>query len=363
MKVALVYDRVNKWGGAERVLLALHKLFPAAPLYTSVYNPKTAPWAEIFDIRTSFLQHFPFAVSNHEWYVLLMPIAFESFSFDAYDLVVSVTSEAAKGIITKSHTLHLCYCLTPTRYLWSGYRDYFNSDILRFIAKPAISYLRKWDQIAAKRPDGYIAISKEVQMRINKYYGRESSVVYPPVSIGQKAISDKQKAGEESYFLIVSRLVPYKRINVAVEACNTLGLPLKIIGGGSEEARLRSLAGPTVEFLGNLTDSELVGYYKSCKALIFPGVEDFGLTIAEAQSFGKPVIAYKAGGALEIIQEGKTGAFFYPQTAQDLQSVLTRFDESMFKEQDCKNRADIFSMDRFESQLTLEINKKISKQA
>jgi len=188
MKVALVYDRLNKWGGAERVLLTLHKMFPEAPLYTSVYDKKKTPWALRFNsgqakIKTSFLQRFPFA-THHELFAILMPIAFESFTFDEFDLVISVTSEAAKGIITKPHTKHICYCLTPTRYLWSGYEDYFKNDLLRFFSRPAVVYLRFWDKIAAQRPDKFIAISKEVQGRIKKYYGRESEVVYPPLMFG-----------------------------------------------------------------------------------------------------------------------------------------------------------------------------------
>src|SRR5579871_710578 len=174
MKVALVYDRVNKWGGAERVLLALHELFPDAPLYTSVYFKKKATWAQTFSVVTSFLQKFPFAPSLHEAYALLMPVAFESFSFDGFDLVISVTSESAKGIITKPETLHVCYCLTPTRYLWSGYREYFRSAFARFVSSLPLSYLTTWDTIAKERPDVYIAISNEVKKRIKKYYGKDA---------------------------------------------------------------------------------------------------------------------------------------------------------------------------------------------
>ena len=196
MKVALVYDRLNKWGGAERVLLALHKLFPQAPLYTSVYDSQKASWAKVFDVRTSFLQNFPFAM-YHELYAPLMPLVFESFNFDEFDLVISVTSEAAKGIITKPKTKHICYNLTPTRYLWSGYSEYFKNPIFRFLSLPVIVYLKFWDKIAAQRPDKYIAISKEVQSRISKYYGRESVVVYPPVeSIKYQVLSSKYEEKE-----------------------------------------------------------------------------------------------------------------------------------------------------------------------
>ncbi|QQG40440.1 MAG: glycosyltransferase [Candidatus Levyibacteriota bacterium] len=342
MKVALVYDRVNKWGGAERVLLTLHEMFPDAPLYTSVYDSKKAPWADIFDIRTSFLQKLPISF-HHEYYPFLMPLAFEGFSFDDYDLVISVTSEAAKGIITKPHTLHICYCLTPTRYLWSGYENYFRNPLFQILSYPSVSYLRAWDLVAAKRPDAYIAISKEVQNRIKKYYDRESEVIYPPVEIP----NTKYQIPNTGFFLVVSRLVSYKRIDIAIEACNRLRLPLKIVGVGSEEKRLKRIAGSTIEFLGNLTDNELVRYYKACLALIFPGNEDFGIVMGEASLFSKPVIAFKGGGALEIIREGKTGAFFYPQTAQALTDCLMIFKSKSFKDEIIKDCAVRFGKDRF----------------
>lgn len=324
MKVALVYDRVNKWGGAERVLLALHELFPDAPLYTSVHNPKKASWAKVFAIRSSFLQKFPLASSMHEAYPYVMPFVFESFSFDAYDLVISVTSEAAKGILTKPHTKHICYCLTPTRYLWSGYGDYFSNPIFRLLSRPVVSYLRYWDKKAAQRPDVYLAISEEVKKRIAEYYGQDATVLYPPITLSsrEKLAPHQEK---EPYFLIVSRLVPYKHIELAIKACNALKVPLKIIGSGSQESMLRQIAGPTIELLGNLTDTQVIRYYSGSYALIFPGKEDFGLTVLESQKFGKPVIAYRGGGALETIVDGKTGTFFFPQTEKALEKTLRRF--------------------------------------
>lgn len=388
MRVALVYDRVNKWGGAERVLLALHKLFPDAPLYTSVYNKERAKWAEVFNIKTSFLQQFPCASSSHEVYASLMPMAFESFTFDDYDLVISVTSEAAKGIITKPQTLHLCYCLTPTRYLWSGYGEYFKNKTFRLLSKPVVSYLRTWDKIAAQRPDAYISISKEVQGRIKKYYGRESELIYPPIDIGAEvahknflvAHAKKQESKsrdfdpanshsenfvssprQQKYFLIVSRLVPYKRIDLAIDACNRLQLPLKIVGTGGEEKRLKSMAGPTVEFLGNLTDSELVGYYKNCHSLIFPAHEDLGLAILEAQSFGKPVIAFRGGGALETVIEGKTGVFFHTQRTDSLIEVLEKFNITHYDPEDCMKQAEKFTMDKFITQFKTSVSESVKK--
>ena len=356
-RVAIVYDRVNKWGGAERVLLSLNKIFPDAHLYTSVLNLKKAPWAKNFKkIETSFLQNFPFASSFHEGYATLMPIAFESFSFDEYDLVISITSEAAKGIITKPKTLHICYCLTPTRYLWSGYEDYFKNPYLRFLSKPAVSYLRTWDKMGAQRPDAFIAISKEVQKRIKKYYGRDSTVIYPPLTLEDTKILRYKDTKREKlpnikgYFLVVSRLVPYKKVDIAIAACNELGLPLKIVGTGSQERFLKSIAGPTIEFLGELTDENLNNYYKNCRGLIFPGKEDFGLVMAEAQGFGKPVIAFGGGGALEIIEEGKTGEFFEKQTPDSLKRVLVKFNGSRYNIKYCIDNAQRFSFENFKKE-------------
>lgn len=349
MKVALVYDRINKWGGAERVLLALHELFPDAPLFTSVYNPKTAPWANVFDVKTSFLQHIPFIRSRHQLVPFLMPLAFESFSFDEYDLVISVTSEAAKGIITKPHTRHICICLTPTRYLWSGYTQYFTNPILKFLATPLVWYLRTWDRIAAQRPDKIIAISKEVKKRIEKYYQRDSRVVYPPLMLSAGR-SGSQK-GE--YFLVVSRLsrfTSYKRVDIAIEATTKLGIPLKIIGEGDIEY-YKKLAGPTVEFVGKVSDEELLSYYSQAHALIFPGLEDFGLVMLEAQAMGKPVIAFRGGGASEIIKEGETGEFFDRQTVGSLSEVLKSFDSSRYNKETCKRNAKRFSLEAFQEKL------------
>ncbi len=362
MKTALVYDRVNKWGGAERVLLALHSLFPNAPLFTSVFDEKNAQWAKVFNIKTSFLQKFPHIISNHELYPFLMPIAFEQFNFDDFDLVISVTSEAAKGIITKPGTRHICYCLTPTRYLWTGYNDYFKSDLFRFISYPAVSYLRTWDKIVARRPDLCIAISEVVKKRIKQYYGQESEVVYPPLymkyshlgggrlqrsgSHDSSQVGDSQKS---NYFLVVSRLISYKRIDIAINACNELQIPLKIIGAGKEEQNLRKIAGPTIEFLGNVTDEKLEYFYRQAKALICPGIEDFGLTIIESQKYKTPVIAFRGGGALETIKEGKTGIFFKKQNKGSLIQKIQEFDKYNFMPVDFEKQIEEFSFKNFKS--------------
>lgn len=360
MKVALVYDRVNKWGGAERVLLALHELFPDAPLYTSVYNAQKAAWAKVFRIKTSFLQKLSATRSNHEYIPYLMPAAFEHFTFDEYDVVISLTSEAAKGIITKPHTKHICYCLTPTRYLWSGYREYLNNSLKRFIARPFVSYLRKWDVAASFRPDLFVAASHEVKNRIKKYYNKvAATVIYPPTNMLPNSERNTKKR-EGSYFLVVSRFVPYKRIDLAIAACNSLHLPLKIIGKGREERKLRAMAGNTVEFVGEVSDESLVEYYKNAKALLFPGTEDFGLTVVESQMYGRPVIAYRGGGALETIIEGKTGAFFNTQTASSLREALISFNWEIYSPRACMQQADKFSLPVFKNQFRRLVDSFIS---
>jgi len=351
MKVAFVYDRVNKFGGAERLLQVLHEIWPEAPLYTAVYNLKTAPWAKDFQVIPSFLQRFPLAKTWHEIYPWLMPLAFESFNFDDYDIVISVTSEAAKGILTKAETLHICYCLTPTRYLWSGYKDYFPSYALRFLSFPLISYLRHWDQLAAQRPDIYLATCKNVEERIKQYYHRKAEVIYPAIDTAKWKIKNEGERKEKGYFLIVSRLVPYKRVDIAIRAFNRLDLPLKIVGTGREEGRLKKMAKGNIEFLGQLTDQTLLRYYGECKAVIFPQEEDFGLVPLEAQSCGKPVIAYRGGGALETVIEGRTGEFFYPQTAEALAEKILRCKEKIlkgkYKPEDCRRQAEKFDIKIF----------------
>lgn len=362
MKVALVYDRVNKWGGAERVLLTLHEMFLDAPLYTSVYNSKTAPWAKVFPkIYTSFLQKIPFALDKHEHFAYLMPIAFETFSFDQYDLVISITSEAAKGVITKPYTKHICYCLTPTRYLWSHYEIYFQGKAWQAVAKPVVSYLRKWDKTAAQRSDVMVGISTSVRERIKKYYGRESGLVYPPVDTNKFEIRNTKfeiNPKHKEYFLVVSRLVPYKRVDLVVEAFNELNYPLVIVGTGSEENRLKSMANRNIRFVGQLTDKELAVYYQNAKALIFPGEEDFGMVMVEAQAAGTPVIAYKKGGALDVVIDpttasgSATGTFFEGQTKHSLIEAIEIFEKTKFSKSLLYKNAQKFSKERFKKEFS-----------
>lgn len=357
MKVALVYDRINKWGGAERILLALHEIWPNAPLYTGVYNPETAQWAEKFDIRPTFVQKFPLAKTRHELYPWLLTVGFEALELDEYDIVISVNSAEAKGVITNPDTLQICYCLTPTRYLWSHHNLYLQSSgkIFRTLTAPVLSYLRFWDQIAAARPDYYVSISKAVQERVEKYYQRESEVIYPPVDAKWEVRDEKW---DNSPFLVVSRLVQYKRVDLAIKACNELKFPLVIVGEGSERIKLQKIAGDNIKFVSGLTDRQLLSYYQDCQAIIMPQEEDFGLVAIEAQACGKPVTAYKGGGALETVIEGKTGEFFTEQTVASLTQVLARFNSSKYNSEDCIKNARKFSKERFKRKFEKYVEEK-----
>lgn len=372
MKVALVYDRVNKFGGAERVLLALHKIWPDAPLYTAVYDSKGAWWADNFKVVSSFIQNFPGAKKYHEIYPWLMPFAFESFNFSDFDLVISITSAEAKGIIAGPNTLHLCYCLTPTRYLWTNYNYYLNhpqygllNPLAKLTMKPILARLKKWDRIACHRPDYYIAISKTVAQRIKKYYQRDSEVIYPPVDTEKFYSKDPVlpvKAGPLLYFLVVSRLVSYKRIDIVIAAFNKLGLPLKIIGDGAEREFLKRKARANIQFLTKqLTDGELLSYYENCSAVVFSGEEDFGIAVLEAQACGKPVIGYKMGGVAETVIDGKTGVLFYPQTAEALIKAVKSFKARNFEAEACRKNAQRFSQKNFINKFKLLVEGKWQK--
>lgn len=363
MKVALVYDKLTTMGGAERILLALSEIFPDAPLFTSVYDEKNAYFAKVFKVKTSFLQKIPFAKHHQEYFNFLFPLAFESFSFDKYDMVISVTSAQAKGIITKPQTFHLCYCLTPTRYLWQQHDLYLKSrnfgvftNLIQAVIGKIWLNLKKWDEIAKERPDFYFAIANEVKNRLKNYYHKSALVVYPPVDIStftppkdnEKEKNTSRLILNKPYYLIVSRLVPYKMIDLAIYAFNKLKLNLVIIGRGMDEKKLKNIATGSISFITKkLTDEELRQYYLYCQALIVPQEEDFGLSILEAQSCGKPVIAFKSGGALEIIKEGITGEFFSPQSSDALAKAVEKFQSVNYNPASCRKQAEKFAKDDF----------------
>lgn len=357
MKVALVYDHVNKVGGAERVLSQLHELYPNAPLYTPVYNLKKAPWAKVFKLKSSYLQKLPFANQFHEFYPGFPILAIEQFDFSDFDVVISVTSAEVKGIITSPATLHICYCLTPTRYLWSHYQEYFSNFWFRYISLPVINYLRQWDYIAAQRPDVYVAISKVVSKRIKKYYKRESHLIYPPVDTD---FFKPHKKSTNDYYLIVSRLVKYKHIEIAIAACNALQVPLIIVGLGFEKRNLMKKAGPTIEFVNQVSDEQLRLYYQNCQALLFMAEEDFGISAVEALACGKPVIAYKRGGMTEIVQPGICGEFILSQTEASLISAISVFAKKGYNSSLCRKRALVFSKTKFKQEFTYFVEKEWS---
>jgi glycosyltransferase involved in cell wall biosynthesis len=349
IKVALVYDRVNKWGGAERLLLSLKKAFPQADLFTLVYNPATAPWAKKFKVQPSFFNQIPFFRTRHELLAPVSALGFESFNFDKFDLVISVTSDTAKAIKVNSPTVHLCYCLTPTRYLWSGVKDYQNL-CLNYLK----SFLQKRDLVYATRPDAYLSISKTVQKRVKKYYHRDSEVVYPPINyhfwskfpskLARPAAAVEGKArsakGVSDSYLVVSRLVPYKKVDLVIRAFKQLqGESLKVVGTGSELKKLKKIAPTNVEFLGAVSDQKLHSLYQTSKALIFPQDEDFGLVPLEAMSAGLPVIAFRSGGATETILENKTGLFFNRQNVSSLTKAILKFEKMKFNSKTCQKQA------------------------
>lgn len=356
MKIALVYDWINKFGGAERILLALHEIWPDAPLFTAVYDKTKAGWANVFKIYPSFISHISFLQDRHEILPLITPYIFESFNFDNFDVVISITSADAKSIITKPHVLHICYCLTPTRYAWSGYKDYMDKPgmgnlnlFARFFVKLFSNNLRSWDYIASSRPDMYIAISQTVKARICAYYKKDAELIYPPVDTN-KFIPGNNKKGD--YYLIVSRLVPYKKIDYVIFAFNMLGWKLKIIGNGIDKKRLKKLARTNIEFIDDyLTDEKLCWYYQNCRALIFPGEEDFGLTAVEAQACGKPVIGYRDGGVGEIIIHGKTGELYDIADEKTLISVLKTFKAEKYSNFLCRQNSKRFEKLYFQNKM------------
>ncbi len=356
MKIAIIYDWINKFGGAERILLALHEIWPDAPLYTAVYNEEKTNWAKIFRINPSIINRITLLRNKNELLPLITPYIFESFNLNNFDVVFSVTSADAKSIIVKPSVLHICYCLTPTRYIWSGYNNYLNEPgvgklnfFAKFFMKLFSSNLRSWDYIASSRPDYYIAISGTVRSRISTYYSKESIVVYPPVDI-DKFVPTSERLSE--FYLIVSRLVPYKRLDYVISAFNILGSKLKIIGSGIDKKRLTKIAQKNIEFIDNdLTDKKLCWYYQNCRALIFPGEEDFGLTAAEAQACGKPVIGYKKGGISEIVINGKTGELYENADTETLLSVLKNFKPEKYSASICRENSKRFAKSVFQSKI------------
>ena len=348
------------------MLLTLCSVFPDAPIYTLFYDKNaTGGVFEGKDIRTSFLQKIPFVKKHHRGFPLLMPFAIEQFDFSppdgGFDIVISISASFAKGIITKPHTKHICLCLTPPRFLWDDSHRFVEEfgypRAVRSILPPFISYLRIWDKEASYRVDEFWAISGFVKDRVKKYYSRNSEIIYPPVDTKKfKVESLKFKASNHNletsnYFLMVGRLVAYKRFDLGVKAFNKLGFPLKIVGTGPELKKLKRTAGDNIQFLGSVSDSQLAGLYSKTQALIFPQEEDCGIVPLEAMASGRPVIAFRSGGATETIEEGKTGLFFDEQTVDSLAYAVKSFDPNKFDPDDCRKQAEKFDVSVFKNKI------------
>lgn len=358
MRVALVHDYLNQYGGAERVLEAFTEIYPDAPIFTLIYDSKKM--GDVFSekkIYTSFLQRIPLAKSHHRIFPVLMPLAIEKFNLSDYDIVLSDSASFAKGLITRPETLHICYCHTPPRYAWDDSQRYIKEFGMFKLAKLFVpffmNYIRLWDREASFRVDEFICNSKFVAQRIKKYYKREAKVIYPPVDIRQfepgKRIS--------TYFLMVGRLLAYKHFDIGIEAFNKLELPLKIIGDGPERKRLEKLAGRNIEFLGELYSKDLEEQYQRCQALIFPQEEDFGLVPVEAMACGRPVIAYRGGGALESIKEGETGIFFDEQSPESLIQAVKNFRADRFSPLKIRSNALKFDKEIFKKKIKYFVEK------
>ena len=372
LRVAIVHYWFVTFRGGERVLEILADMFPQADIFTMVLDPKALPPSlRSRNFTTSFLQRVPGARRHYRKFLPLFPLALEQFKLDEYDLVISSESGAAKGVLTRPHTCHICYCHTPMRYVWDMYHQYRASApggaLGRAFYSLAASYVRQWDFAAAARVDYYVASSHNAAFRIAKYYRREAEVIHPPVNISAFSLGTHP----EDFYLVVSPLVAYKRVDLAISACNILKRQLVVIGEGERMRALKKMAGPTITFLGYQPDELVRGYYRRCRAFIFPSEEDIGLTPIEAQACGRPVIAFGRGGALETVvggfpansyaPESSTGLFFAEPSAESLAEAIRFFEsnEARFSPSFIRRHAERFDVPRFKAEMSAFINRKM----
>lgn len=361
-RIALVHDWLNQMGGAENVLEELVQLFPDAPVYTSMYDRAAMPAAyRSWDIRTTFMQQLPGVTRHHQAYLPLYPLAFDRVDLSDYDLVLSNKSGFCHGVRTASpghKALHVCYCLTPTRFLWlfDQYREREQiSPALGALLQPMLAQLRRWDYAAAQRVDHFIAISREVQRRIRDIYQRDSVIIHPPVDTDYFRPARQPAVGD--YYLVVGRLIPYKRTDLAVAAFAHLPQEkLIVVGDGRDRAALAAQATPNVTFTGRLPREQVRELLQGCKAFLFPGLEDFGIAPVEALSVGRPVIAFAGGGALDTVTPGETGELFPAQTVASLLAVLEGFDARAYDPAACRVQAERFSVAAFRQKLTAHLS-------
>src|SRR3989338_9141338 len=367
-RIALVHDWLLGVGGAENTLKSLHELFPEAPIYTLFHNRKfTDGFLPRAVIRPSNLQGLYKFLGSHKLLTPLMPMAIESINLSEFDLVISSSVAFSKGLILKPRTKHICYCYSPTRQLWDWHAEYKKESghTPRILTAILQHLLRIWDRNASTRVDHFIAISENVHQRIKKYYGRESTIIYPPVELASVATHQpvvlpkiySQKPN--NYFLIVSRLYKHKNIDIAIRAFNKLGWPLVIIGGGPEFKKLKKLAGANVKLLGHQSDEVVRQFYANCMAFIMPQEEDFGITPIEAMSYGKPVLALARGGALEYIQAGVNGEFFEDPLEEVLANGARILKQNLqnYNPEIIKKTAEKFSAKRFKQQIAEFVEK------
>ena len=380
MKVALVHDWIAGMRGGEKVLEVFCELFPHAHLYTLLHNKgSVSDTIENMDTRTSFIQHLPLAKRKYRYFLPVFPTAIERFDLRGYDVVLSSSHCVAKGVMTGPDTLHVCYCFTPMRYIWDMYDQYFTGErsggMTRLAASFVRNYLRKWDVKSSRRVNRFVAISKYVAERIKKHYNREPDIIFPPVDCSYF----KPSSSSEDFYLMVSPLAPNKRVDIGINAFNKLGIPLKVIGSGQEESRLRGIANRNIELMGWQSDETVRDHYAACKALIFPGIDDFGIVPLEAQASGKPVIAYGGGGALETIvpldrhplgtgkeceqPQNATGVFFYEHTPDALAEAVSYFEEikDSFNKQEIRKNAESFDRAVFKDKIRNYIEQKYSE--
>lgn len=352
LKIAIVHDWLTTFGGGERVVQNFSELFPDAPIYTAVYDEKAQgnnfPTQKIV---TSFMQRIPGVLKNYRKMLSLMPRAFEDFNFSGYDLVLSSSSSCAKGVLTPASALHVSYVHSPMRYAWDLYPEYLANAgrITRWGMHRQMPVIRQWDALSSNRVDRFIANSREVAARIRKVYRRDSVVLHPPIETDFFTPSDTDDPGE--YYFILSRFIPYKRIDLAVEACNKLGRRLIIAGTGPQEAEIKKLAGPTIEFVGNLGDEEIRELYRGARAFLFPGFEDFGMTPLESQACGRPVIGFGKGGILDSTIPGHTGLFFDDQSVDALCDAIREFENREWDRKTIREHAESFSSVSFRRKL------------
>lgn len=354
MQLALVHDWLNQIGGAEDVLATLVEEHPDSPIFTSIYAPDIMPdFYKKWDIRTLWMDSLPVIHTHHQPYLPLYPLAWNNLNLNDYDVILSNKSGFCHGLgFDTDNSIHICYCLAPTRYVWqldAYIKREGIGNLVEMGLRPLINMMKKWDYDAAQKVSHFIAISTEIQERIKTYYDRDSVIIFPPVETERFLPIDESDV--EDYFLIISRLIPYKRIDLAVQAATKLGLSLKIGGKGRDMERLQAIAGDTVEFLGYVPDEDLPALVAKSKAFIFPGLEDFGITPVQAEACGRPVIAYKSGGALDTVIEGVTGEFFTEQTVDSLAEVMATFDADKYDSVAIRQHALKFDTKNFNAQM------------